>query len=366
MCIAIIVSLINIFIRKEYKRFTTNIFNIPMIILSIGFSFSVINAHYVGESFTSILQVIFIFILSYVALSYSKINENLILSTTIVTSVIVVLLSAFSFYGIDLSYGMAMLETGWGGRYTFGENEPNIAARLILQSTPIFLLIVIFNRNWLFKSMSILLFALSLYIIIVTASRSAILIFTLGVMTYLFFLEKMKIPLFKQLLLGITSVVLVVVLFSDFGSIEQFQRPIERYSTIFDINNSPSSLQRYNVIQLAFDYINNSPIIGVGFENSSYLTGVVAHNPLILMWFENGILGLLGFASIYGILIYYIVRSYQYSFFGDPYLMAFSVIAIMMVFGDMFMANSYKRFLWLPSLLLIVQFSIHYKNTKVC
>ncbi len=156
------------------------------------------------------------------------------------------------------------------------------------------------------------------------------------------------------------------MMFSDSVNIEQFQRPIERYSTIFDINNSPSSLQRYNVIQTAFDYINLSPIIGVGFENSSYITGVVAHNPLILMWFENGILGLIGFASIYGILIYYIVRSYQYSFFEDPYLMAFAVIAIMMIFGDMFMANSYKRFLWLPSLLLIVQFTIHSKKSKLC
>ena len=36
--------------------------------------------------------------------------------------------------------------------------------------------------------------------------------------------------------------------------------------------------------------------------------------------------------------------------------MAFTVVMVMMVFGDMFMANSYKRILWLPALMMIVNY----------
>ena len=132
-----------------------------------------------------------------------------------------------------------------------------------------------------------------------------------------------------------------------------FSRPLQRYSTIFDMQRSPSSMERYNVIQLAFDRINQSPLVGVGLENSSGYTGTVTHNPLILMWLENGIFGLIGFSMIYMIMIVYVYKSYQFSFFKDPYLMALSIITVMMVFGDMFMANSYKRILWLPALLLM-------------
>ena len=75
------------------------------------------------------------------------------------------------------------------------------------------------------------------------------------------------------------------------------------------------------------------------------------------MWLENGILGIVGFSMIYIIMILYVYKSYQFSFFRDPYLMALCIITIMMVFGDMFMANSYKRYLWLPALLMLVQFA---------
>ena len=115
---------------------------------------------------------------------------------------------------------------------------------------------------------------------------------------------------------------------------------------------------------MAFDKINQSPLVGVGLENSSGYTGTVTHNPLILMWLENGLLGLIGFLMIYIIMIIYVFKSYQRSFFKDPYLMALSIITVMMIFGDMFMANSYKRYLWLPALLMIVQYS-QYRNGKL-
>ena len=149
----------------------------------------------------------------------------------------------------------------------------------------------------------------------------------------------------------------LIYLWSYVDSSFDFDSAYNRYSTIFDIKRSPSSMERYNVIQLAFDKINDHPIIGMGLGNSKYYTKTVTHNPLIVMWLENGIIGLIGMIFIYFIMLKYVYKSYIESFFQDPYLMALTIITLMMIIGDMFMAHSYKRYLWIPSLLMIVQYN---------
>ena len=95
-------------------------------------------------------------------------------------------------------------------------------------------------------------------------------------------------------------------------------------------------------------------------NNSANLTGTVVHNPVVISWLENGVLGFIGFLSIYIILGYYIFVNYKNRFFNDKILMLLSVITIMMIFGDMFMANSYKRSLWVPVIIFVI-----YSNQKI-
>ena len=99
-------------------------------------------------------------------------------------------------------------------------------------------------------------------------------------------------------------------------------------------------------------------------ENSYFYTKISLHNPILLAWLENGIFGIIGFSILYCILLYNGFRSYRNKFYGSYLLLGLTVIMAMMVFGDMFMANSYKRVLWLPSLLMLVYAQIFSKRIK--
>ena len=89
-----------------------------------------------------------------------------------------------------------------------------------------------------------------------------------------------------------------------------FEVALNRYSTILDYNFSVSSKERLFVLSQSLDIINASPIIGTGMNNSANLTGTVVHNPVVISWLENGVLGFIGFLSIYIILGYYIFVNY--------------------------------------------------------
>ena len=87
--------------------------------------------------------------------------------------------------------------------------------------------------------------------------------------------------------------------------------------------------------------------------NSYLYTDISVHNPLLITWVENGLFGIIGFTSFYLILLFQCIKCYKNKFYGSYWLLGLAVVIVMMIFGDMFMANSYKRVLWLPALLLI-------------
>ena len=61
------------------------------------------------------------------------------------------------------------------------------------------------------------------------------------------------------------------------------------------------------------------------------------------------------------IILYYIIIGYKNRFFNSNILMVLAVISTMMIMGDMFMANSYKRSLWVPVILFVVYSKQLYK-----
>jgi O-antigen ligase len=359
LCItfSILIVILNILHTKDVSYLINNEFLIPVTLLIAGFCLSFPQTLYPIESVTAILQIIFIFLIIYPALNQLKSTLWPIKLFTFSTILIVLLLSAFFLIGIDFSYGLFLIEQGWRGRYSFGGNEPNIAARLILQIIPVLIMWIILTPQKYLKIISFILTLISIYAVVSTASRSAALTLVLGLLCMFFFYWKMDHRKFIQikystLIIGLFG--LLIAIHVNIGG-EQI-KALERYETIFDISSSLSSIQRWETIQQAFSMINHHPLIGVGLENSHYYTEISTHNPLIIMWLENGLFGVLGFTLIYAILGLFIYRSWIHNFFNNHYLLVLNVITVMMMLGDMFMANSYKRALWLPALFMIVYY----------
>jgi O-antigen ligase len=363
-----------IMIKKIKIEFITrNIFLYPIILFSSGFFLSLSNSTYPIESVTAYMQIVFIFIICHPIISlYFKFNYTLkpIIVLFLVSSMLVTFtLITFFFLKIDVSLGLFLIEEGWRGRFSYGGMEPNVPARIVLQTIPFFAIFIIISKKKIFKTISFFFLVLSVIAVVTTASRSGLLTTLLGFILFVVFVKRMS-PNFKipRLLISITIFLYIFFLVSSKLNTKTplFDRATARYSTILSPSKSFSSRERIQLIDYGIEYLYSNPFVGLGLSNSYLYTGRSIHNPILLSWVENGIFGFFGFASIYLILILIGVKCWQNKFFNDYYLLSFTIIMLMMIFGDMFMANTYKRILWLPTLIFVSYFEhISKKNLVV-
>jgi len=363
----IILSFITIIISNTGKKFLIetvflkNIFLLPLLIFSVGFFLSLNRSLFPYESITAYLQVVFIFLFAYPLLVQVVKDEKqiniiavMLIIPGIIISMIMIMLKILSIdIGIDL-----LATEGWRGRLTYGGMEPNIPGRIILQNIPFLAVFALTTKRKTIIIFSVVLILIQLLAIFLTSSRSNLLTFIVGLILFVIFLFKFgsKIQIRSVVFTLLISVLIIKIVY-NFDD-EFFIRPFERYSTIIHVKKSPSSLERIKVIDKGFNYINRNPFIGLGMSNSYLYTKVSVHNPVLLTWIENGIFGIIGFTTFYMILLFQGIKCYKNKFFGSYLLIGLTIVMVMMVFGDMFMANSYKRILWLPALL----FFVHSRN----
>ncbi len=366
--ILIILSFITIAISNTGKKFLTetvllkNIFLLPLLIFSLGFFLSLNISIFPYESITAYLQVVFIFLFVYPLLcrvihdeKQIKIIATMLVLPGIVISIIMLILYILN---VDMNVAFLLATEGWRGRLSYGGMEPSIPGRIMLQNIPFLAVFALTTKRKTIKMFSVILILIQLLTVFLTASRSNFLAFIIGLILFVIFLIKFvsKIRIRSVVFTLLIGVLIITIMyhFSD----EFFIRPFERYSTILQVEKSPSSLERIKIIDKGFNYINRNPFIGLGMGNSYLYTKVSLHNPVLLTWVENGLFGIIGFTTIYLILLFQGIKCYKNKFSGSYLLLGLTIVMVMMVFGDMFMANSYKRVLWLPTLL----FSVHARN----
>lgn len=339
--------------------FQKNEFIIPILIFSLGFLISINKSLFPSESFTAFLQIIFIFLIAYpiIRIAFTKQKHILTATYILITTGLIIAVIMLIFYVIDIEYGIgSLIEIGWGGRLSYGGMEPNVPARILLQITPLCLVLAVRSKLLINKVLFTTFIAVLLLTVFLTASRSSLLIAIVGSFIFLVFYLKMgrKVNFYYLILYLVIQYSLIQLI--AINNTEFYDKPMDRYSTILEPGSSPSSLQRLDLIDEGLDYIDQNPIVGLGLENSNLYTKISIHNPIILTWVENGFLGMIGYSGLYVVLFFIGLKCYRKNFFDDDILMAYVVVTAIMLFGDMFMANSYKRFLWLPSLLMLIRY----------
>lgn len=342
-----------------------NEFRIPILFLTFGFLLSLGIAREPMEGITAFIQVVFLFLFLYPTFALLVDDHRFIKSSLLLllvsSSLIGLLMLVFYLFGLDLSAGFFLLQEGWRGRFSYGGMEPNVPARIILQTIPVLLTIIFLSKRMSVITINTLIALSLLFVIFITASRSATLSAALGILIYFLFLKQAttaKAILSRKHLLVFIILILSSSLFiAKVGIDVDLSHPVDRIAGMFEMKRSGSSLERISILDQASRYIVADPLIGVGFANFQLHTAerTNVHNPVISLWVETGISGMLGFLFIYLSLVRYLILGWQRRFFGDYYLVALAGIMFMMIFGDMFMANSYKRVLWAPALLFIAQ-----------
>jgi len=352
------------------KLLLDNDFLIPILFYSIGFFISIDTSFNPVDSIFGYFQILFIFIIIYYSFSFHIISEifliRLLYILAFISSMITLFILLYFLTNIDYSLNILLVQKGWGAsRFSYGLMEPNIAARIAAQSLPILILFSMKGKNLGIKISNSFLTSVVFFSIILTASRTGLIIMIIGILFFFIFYHKYsrKFNLFSLIIyffIFISLSYIVINTYPDF-----FDSPFKRYSTILNPSMSDSSKERLLVLDKSLELINENPIIGKGMGNSHNLTGVSLHNPILLSWLENGFIGFIGFTLIYLIIIYYIFAAYNKRFFMSRVLLVLAVISIMMVAGDMFMANSYKRVLWTPAILFIIYFKQLNRRTLI-
>ena len=346
-----------------------NDFILPIVIYSIGFFTSVHFAFSPMDSLLSYFQIVFIFTVIYYALYLQTLSitfiKYLLYTLSIISGIITLGIFIFFITGIDYSYGLLLVEQGWGMiRFSYGAMEPNITARIMAQSIPILMFVSLDKSSYFIKIINVVFIVLLLAVIVLTASRSGFLILLIGLICFIIFYHKytQSYNLFYTILYLFCLSIVVFFIYNSFPSF--FENSFYRYTTIFDATRSASSQERLLVLNKSFELINNNPYLGYGLSNSQNVTGIAVHNSIIISWLENGLFGLIGYTMLYFVIIFYVFKAYTNNFYDNGVIMVLSVISIMMISGDMFMANSYKRSLWVPAI-LFVAYSRQILNKKI-
>jgi O-antigen ligase len=214
------------------------------------------------------------------------------------------------------------------------------------------------NRAWILLNLVNILAAL--YIIILTASRSSLLISGLIILLYvvqLFLNPKSRIYLF--IFAGVIT--LLFLYFVDLDKLaEHVKFMMERMAGIlgtFDGQHADgSTTERLLFIQIMMDVFKENPFIGTGVNTSRvFLHGFYTHNNYVEILGTLGIIGLFIYYSAYTHLAWKI--SQVRDFWTKYYLMAF---ALVIIFYDFAAVTFYSKVILM--MLLVLHFMAEEKQ----
>jgi O-antigen ligase len=215
--------------------------------------------------------------------------------------------------------------------YTFDDNQflisifsnRNITTALFLVQIPFAMYLILKSKSLFIRSLSIILFTSSFFILFLLASRTSYVImlglFFLFLFSSIFYKHTLKNFFNKPLGLFISILVLTYVLSLFALGTDNTANAVNRIQTIdFEETSTNTRLRYYSY---AFDEIISNPLIGVGYGNwkivsierdkeniLSYVVPYTMHNDFLEVAVELGLIGLLLFLLIFLIPLYKLVK----------------------------------------------------------
>lgn len=298
-----------------------NPLNIPLFVFFLGFCVSAIFAERPLESVFALIQLLFcIYILTTVIyLCDTKKILQMIVITTVIHVIILILYLAEI---VDVG----LITRKWHLRPSFGNVEPNIAARVYF----IGLIIIIYllrNKIWFFLKIG------ALFSILITVSRTGLLAL------FMIFTSKWK---FGKVLFAAILFIIIVGLFvnvPDSIDIDIVRHYTTRVSKLVHMTGLSAQERFYMYTEGPILFFEKFFLVGTGMDNPSPVSH--AHNVMISVAIGNGVFGLIGYILMY-ILILLIAWSLERRF---GLLM---VLVLGTMIFDLFMPVSENRIYWFP------------------
>ena len=215
--------------------------------------------------------------------------------------ILCVLHYSFSPYKVEV---MEKYKSVFMGRYTFILSGPNSLAGVLATLIPIFL-VYIKIKHFPYRIFWIIMGFLSIFVLYITASRNGYVASAVTIIATVTLIvsKKYRIP-----------AVLAIFTIMLFLSVVVFPGIMMRVTTIFRYELDVSALSRFILWQQALAAMKDNLIIGVGVGNFFYLPMSlnlsIAHNQLLNMLAETGIIGGVGYIVLLYLIFSILIRSY--------------------------------------------------------
>lgn len=350
-----LIIIMNLFIKRKYLINRT--MSIAFLLFLIGSTMGMFQSPDITRSIKGIAQQsLVIFMLYPIMKNYVK--SELTLKTVLtyykngvlLVSVFIVL---FFWFNIDIG----IVDTAFArSRTIIGDTGPNVVARLISIGALISLYFTQHNKSRKNRFKYYIEFIIMTYGVFSTASVSGLLILGFGTIWILYRYNLKKDSRNIKRLILILALAVFIGIFSynryDFVRYE-VDRAVQRASFTFSLEEGYKLASPQNTrLSLLSGFTNDLAkhwLFGVGYSNSNYLAEKTIHFPLVAALVEVGIIGFIGVFLMYSYPIYKVYTRKKMVRWDLTSILAFLIIA-----GDMIQPNPNYRFTWFAILLPLV------------
>ncbi len=273
-------------------------------------------------------SAIFFFLVCNVVRARRDIN---VLLMSIVVSGVVLSITVYAEYGISNLFALE-------GRLIFGDINM-LAGYCAFSIVTAFAYCISYQEK---RILAIIAIVTCIPMVMFSGSRKAVILITVGIITFLFMYGNNK-ALLKKIFIAAILIGLLIILIERVPAFNGIRVHFEEMFNLFsggdDLNVGDQN--RINFIEDGLVAFLESPICGKGFVSSYYYLGAYTHCNFVELLMNNGILG---FASYYFIRLKIIKDCAKIKVKDNFYFILCLTFSAMMLFSDIGVVTFYNRY----------------------